>query len=69
MLGNNMDVAMKSPYVAPTAFAVVIRLREGLLTGSAVGVADGNSVADRQATTDNADNQFVKSCNQWDEEW
>jgi hypothetical protein len=60
---------MKRTYIVPTAFAVVIRLREGLLTGSAIGVSDGDSVGDRQVTVDDADNQFVKSYNQWDKEW
>lgn len=68
--GNNLDLIMKKLYTAPSVIVVVLCSCDGLLTGSdAIGPSDGDSVANRQATSDDADNQFVKSCNQWDKEW
>ena len=71
MLGNNLGYTGKKRYIAPSALIVALCPREGLLTsGSAVvGLSDGDTVADRQATNDNSENLFVKSRNQWDDEW
>jgi hypothetical protein len=71
MSGNNIGSTMKKRYTAPSALIVALCLREGLLTSGSpvVGLSDGDAVADRQATVDSGDNQFVKSRNQWDDEW
>ena len=67
---NNVDETMRKHYIAPTILTVMLSMHDGLLTsGSAVGVSDGAAVGDHQPTDDDSNNQFVKSYNQWGEEW